>query len=82
MRPGVSQRAAGLVLNERINIPRPDFDRLKAILYNCAKHGPASQNRTAQPDFRAHLAGRLAHVEMIAPDRARKLRADFERIAW
>ena len=82
MRPGVSQRAAGLVLNERINIPRPDFDRLKAILHNCAKHGPASQNRTAQPDFRAHLVGRLAHVEMIAPDRARKLRADFERIVW
>ncbi len=82
MRRGVAQHAAGLVLNERINIPRAEFDRLKAILHNCARHGPASQNRAAHPDFRAHLAGRLAHMETIAPDRARKLRADFERIAW
>ncbi len=82
MRPGVAQRAAGLVLNERINIPRSEFDRLKAILHNCARHDPASQNRAAHPDFRAHLSGRLAHLEMIAPDRARKLRAEFERIVW
>ena len=82
MRPGVAQHAAGLTLNERINIPRADFDRLKAILHNCARHGPVSQNRAVHPDFRAHLAGRLAHVEMIAPDRARKLRAEFERIVW
>ena len=82
MRRGVSQRAAGLVLNDRINIPRADFDRLKAILHNCARLGPASQNRAHHPDFRAHLAGRLAHVEMIPPDRARKLRATFQRIEW
>ena len=82
MRPGVAQRAAGLVLNERINFPRADFDRLKAILRNCVRHGPASQNREKHRDFRAHLAGRLAHVEMVAPDRALKLRAEFERIAW
>ena len=82
MRPGVAQHAAGLVLNARINIPRSDFDRLKAILHNCALHGPASQNRAAHPEFRAHLAGRVAHVETIASDRARKLRVEFERIAW
>ena len=82
MRPGVAQHAAGLTLNERINIPRADFDRLKAILHNCVLHGPASQNRAAHPDFRAHLTGRLAHMEMIAADRARKLRAEFERIVW
>ena len=82
MRRGVAQHAAGLVLNDCVNIPRGDFDRLKAILHNCARHGPASQNRAKYPDFRAHLAGRLAHLEMIAPARARKLRADFERITW
>ena len=82
MRRGVAQHAAGLTLNEHINIPRADFDRLKAILHNCAMHGPASQNRANHPDFRAHITGRLAHVEMVAPDRARKLRATFERIDW
>lgn len=82
MRPGVAQRAAGLVLNSHVNIPRADFDRLKATLHNCVRHGPSLQNRDAHPDFRAHLAGRLAHVEQIAPARARKLRALFARIDW
>lgn len=82
MRPGVAQRAAGLVLNAHVNIPRADFDHLKAILYNCVRHGPATQNRAQFPDFRAHLAGRLAHCENIAPIRAIKLRRLFEQIDW
>jgi hypothetical protein len=38
------------------------------------------QSRSSRAWAGAHQ-GRLAHVEMIAPDRARKLRAEFERIA-
>ena len=34
MRQGVSQRAAGIVINQKINMPRDDYDRLKAILCN------------------------------------------------
>jgi RNA-directed DNA polymerase len=44
MRRGVRQNAVGLVLNEKPNIRRADFDRLKATLHNCAVHGPESQN--------------------------------------
>src|ERR1700726_4568906 len=33
-------------------VPRADFHLLKAILTNCARHGPASQNRGGVPDFR------------------------------
>lgn len=82
MRRSLSQRAAGIVLNEHPNVPRREYDRLKAIVHNCVVHGPASQNRDGIPDFRAHLAGRVAHVEMIDPGRGRKLRARFERIDW
>jgi hypothetical protein len=31
MRQGVRQYLAGVVANARVNIPRSDFDRLKAI---------------------------------------------------
>ncbi len=82
MRRSLSQRAAGIVLNEHSNVPRREYDRLKAILHNCVMHGPASQNRDGVADFRAHLAGRVAHVEMINPARGRKLRAEFGRIEW
>lgn len=82
MRRSVSQKAAGLVLNEFPNIPREEFDRLKAILHNCAVGGPASQNRDGHPQFAAHLLGRIAHVGRFSPARATKLRAAFDRIAW
>lgn len=82
LRQGQKQHAAGLVLNEKPNIDRREFDRLKAILTNCAHHGPATQNRQNHPDFAAHLAGKLAWVRFIHPGKGAKLRAIFERIDW
>ncbi len=82
MRRGVRQRVAGVVVNARPNITRHEFDRLKATLHNCLTHGPASQNRHAHAEFRAHLLGRIAHVASLHPDRGTRLRALFERIAW
>jgi hypothetical protein len=82
LRQGQKQHAAGLVLNERPNIDRREFDRLKAILTNCARHGAASQNRGHHPDFAAHLNGKLAWLRFIHPAKEAKLRAIFERIEW
>jgi hypothetical protein len=76
------QTVTGVVVNVRPNVARPDFDLLKAILTNCVRHGPASQNRADVPDFRAHLAGRVAHVASVNPVRGRKLWAIFDRITW
>ena len=82
MRRGCRQRAAGVVINDKINMPRDDHDRLKAILCNCVRHGPHGQNRAGVPDFRAHLAGRVAHAARLNPERGRRLSRLFEQIAW
>jgi RNA-directed DNA polymerase len=82
MRPAVRQQLAGVVLNARPNVRRGDYDRLKAILCNCVRHGPASQNRDGHADFRAHLAGRIAHVALLNPRRGERLRTLFGRINW
>ena len=82
MRQGVRQHLAGLVTNQRPNIARCDFDRLKAVLTNCVRLGPESQNREGRPRFRAHLEGRVAFVEMINPSKGRRLREILERIHW
>ncbi|MCA9193522.1 MAG: RNA-directed DNA polymerase [Planctomycetales bacterium] len=82
MREGVRQKLAGLVVNEKTNFPRADYDRLKATLVNSIKHGPESQNRTQHRDFRAHLLGRISFIEMLNPNRGRKLRQLFQGIAW
>lgn len=82
MTSSMQQRLAGLVTNARLNIPRPDFDQLKAILTNCMRLGPADQNRAGVPDFRAHLHGRIGFVESIHPGKGRRLRSIFDNISW
>ncbi len=82
MRQGVRQRTAGVVINQKINMPRDDYDRLKATLCNCVRHGPHGQNRAGVADFRAHLAGRVAHAAQLNPSRGQKLAGLFEQIAW
>jgi len=82
MRQSVRQQLAGLVVNQQPNIMRGDFDRLKATLTNCIRHGPETQNRDAHPAFRLHLEGKIAFVEMINPARGARLRRIYERIDW
>ena len=82
MRQGVRQQLAGVVVNVRPNVRRIDYDALKAILHNCVRHGPASQNRAQHADFRRHLQGRIAHVRALNAGRGAKLHAIFARIEW
>ncbi|MEO1457010.1 MAG: reverse transcriptase family protein [Pseudomonadota bacterium] len=82
MPQGARQTVTGLVVNSHANTPRTEFDRLKAILTNCRRHGPAEQNRAGHPAFRQHLEGRVAWVEAVNPRRGARLRALFDAIAW
>lgn len=82
MRQSVRQRLAGIVANRHPNVSRKDFDLLKAILTNCVRQGPASQNRAGHSNFRAHLDGRVSFVEMVNPAKAERLRRLFDRIKW
>jgi hypothetical protein len=76
------QRVTGVVVNARANVPRQDFDRLKACLHQCVQHGPASQNAANLPDYRSHLLGRIGWVKQLNPARASKLMRLFEQIEW
>lgn len=79
---GGRQEVAGVVVNARPNVRRVEYDELKAVLTNCARQGPTGQNRNGRPDFRAYLAGRVAHVGAVNPARGHKLWALFDRIVW
>jgi hypothetical protein len=72
----------GVVVNEKLNISRSDFDRLKAILTNCLRFGPSTQNREQVDDFCRHLQGRIAYVAMLNPVRGQTLGELFRRIDW
>ena len=76
------QCLAGIVVNKKMNCRRSDRDLLKAILYNCVRYGPESQNHDGLHDFKAHLQGRLAHMVWLNPAHAEKLRLLWDRIVW
>ncbi|WP_229503014.1 reverse transcriptase family protein [Pseudoduganella guangdongensis] len=82
MRAGARQQVTGVVVNAHPNLARDEYDRLKAMLTNCVRHGPATQNRAGHADFRAHLAGKISHVRMLNPQRAGRLQAVFDAIRW
>ena len=76
------QRVCGVVVNQHPNLPREAFDRLRALLHQCATHGPASQSDRALDEFRLHVLGRMTWAEQVNPSKARRLRKLFDRIVW
>ena len=71
------QTVTGIVVNDHINIPRRDYDLLKATLHHLARAGDP---RRSDPGFLESLSGRIGWVEQINPRRGAKLRARLEAI--
>jgi RNA-directed DNA polymerase len=65
-----------------LHVSRIEFDRLKAMPTNCARHGATDQNHSGAQDIRAHLLGKIFFVEMIHPARGEILLRLLERIEW
>jgi retron-type reverse transcriptase len=82
VRNNTRQTVTGVVVNEGVNVSRREYDRLKATLHNCLRHGPLSQNRENHDDFAAHLRGRVAHVTSLNARRGAKLLALYKQIRW
>lgn len=76
------QMVTGLVLNQKLNVPREEFDQLKAILHQCVLKGHESQNHESHQDFRSHLLGRIQYVGQNNESRALKLTRLFDQIVW
>jgi RNA-directed DNA polymerase len=76
------QHLAGLVVNERPNVDRREYDRLRAILHNAARFGPHTQNRDDHPDYGAHLLGRISRINHLDPRRGDRLLATYHQIDW
>jgi RNA-directed DNA polymerase len=76
------QQVCNIVVNARPNVPRAEFDRLKATLHGCVLHGPASQNRDAIAHWQAHLRGRVAWVAQLNPGKAQRLRRLLDQVDW
>ncbi len=76
------QRLLGLVVNQKLNPPRDEYDRLRATLFNCVRFGPRSANRDGLENFRSHLLGRINFVTSINASRGQRLTKLFNQIDW
>ena len=71
------QQVTGVVLNQRANLSRSDYDALKARLHRLSRNGPAPASE------RARLAGQLQWAgQWLAPSRQAKLQALFDAIVF
>lgn len=77
-----SQRLLGLTVNTHPNVPRAEYDNLRALLFNCANQGWRSQVRDLETDMKAHLLGKIGYVASTSPTRALRLRKLFNQIEW
>lgn len=77
---GRRQQVTGVVVNDRPNVPREEYARLRAILHDAESHGAARANRASIPDFAAHLWGRINWVTQLNPERGRRLAEAYARI--
>ncbi len=73
MYSGKRQHLTGLVVNRKANVPRREYDRLRAILHRAASTGLDAQNRDGNPSFRDHLRGKIAYITQTNPARGARL---------
>jgi hypothetical protein len=74
------QVLCSVVVNERTNVAREEYDQLKAILHEAHHRGARAANRGGARDFEAHLRGRVAWVASLNPARGERLQARLAAI--
>lgn len=78
--PHQKQKVTGIVVNEKLNIDRRYYDRLKAVLTNCIRYGLESQNRSGHQNFKLYLRGCIQHVKSLNQNKGAKLELLFNQI--
>ncbi|AKT43990.1 DNA polymerase [Chondromyces crocatus] len=74
------QEVTGIVVNDKLSVPRDELRRLRAILHAAKTTGLEAQNREQRPDFEAHIRGKIAYVAMVDPEKAAPLRAALDAL--
>ena len=76
------QAVTGIVVNERPNAGRREYDALRATLHDAALRGHAQANRAGLPISEHISSAESAWFEQLNPARAAKLRRAFAEIDW
>lgn len=76
------QKVLGMVVNEKVNIPRFEYMRLRSIIHNCLIQGFSSQYERAcmgsASGLMAHIRGKLAYFKQVDPVKAQRLKDRYD----
>ena len=78
---GGRHTVTGIVVNDRLAVPREQVRRIRAILHGARTTGLAAQNRAGHPDFRAWLQGTIAYIRMVDPARGAAFQAQLDALS-
>ena len=79
-RRGGRQEVTGVVVNDKLGLPRAEVRRLRAILHNAKRTGLDAQNRDNLPHFRAWLEGKLAYLAMVDREKGMALLKELREL--
>lgn len=76
------QKVLGIVVNEKPNLPRMEYDRLRCLIHNCVMHGFDTQYKRAGQSsangLKSHIRGKLSFLKQIDEAKSKKLKEKFE----
>ena len=81
-RPHRQQRVLGIVVNQKVNMPKQEYRRMHAILNNCVRHGFEAEYKRAKKESASQmmswLSGKVSYYQMVCPTKGTKLRAMYD----
>lgn len=80
LRRNTAQIVTGLVVNDRVGVPREEVRRIRAILHRAQAEGLDAQNRDHRPHFLAWLRGKIAYIRMSRPEAGARLQGELEKL--
>ncbi len=81
-RRGKQHRLLGMTINEKINVQRAQFRRIRSITHRCAQYGFSATAPLVKKDgggqLRTWLSGQIAWFHAVNPAKAERIRAVYE----
>ncbi len=74
------QTVTGLVVNDRIGVPRETVRRLRSILHHAKTEGLEAQNREGHADFLGWVTGMIGYVGSVDPAKGERLRSQLDQV--
>lgn len=76
------QEVTGVVVNEKLNIPKEKRRELLDQIHRCQKYGPSTQTTENKEKFKQRLKGKIAYARYVNPRLGKLLEKEFSQIDW